>query len=82
MSFFHTKTNNRSNQPNLTGDTEMSDRMTVKVENDNSGCLYVIAVIMLLLLMQIAKINILLKENLEQNPQQPETVQTTEVQDE
>ena len=60
----------------------MSDRMTVKVENDNSGCLYVIAVIMLLLLMQIARINIFLKENLEQNPQQPETVQTTEVQDE
>ena len=60
----------------------MSDRMTVKVENDNSGCLYVIAVIMILLLMQIARINIFLKENLEQNPQQPETVQTTEVQDE
>lgn len=60
----------------------MSDRMTVKVENDNSGCLYVIAVIMLLLLMQIARINIFLKENLEQNPQQSETVQTTEVQDE
>jgi hypothetical protein len=60
----------------------MSDRMTVKVENDNSGCLCVIAFIMLLLLIQIAKINIFLKENLEQNPQQPETVQTTEVQDE
>lgn len=60
----------------------MSDRMTVKVENDNSGCLYVIAVIMFLILLQLARINIFMKENLEQNPQQPETVQTTEVQDE
>lgn len=59
----------------------MSDRMTVKVENDNSGCLFVIAVTLILILLQLGAIESILKENVEQKPQ-TETVQTNEVQDE
>lgn len=54
--------------------------MTVTVANDNSGCLFVIAVTLILILLQLGAIESILKENVEQKPQ-TETVQTNEVQE-
>lgn len=58
----------------------MREHMTVYVENDNSGCLWVIAVILFLIMLRLGGIGNFLKENFEQKPQS-ETVQTNEVQE-
>ena len=61
----------------------MSDKhMTVYVENDNSGCLWVIAVILVLILLEVGSIDKFLQDNFGNKPQtETETVQTNEVQE-
>ena len=58
----------------------MSER--VYVENDNSGCLLVIAVILVLILLEVGSIDKFLQDNFGNKPQtETEPVQTVEVQE-